>query len=230
MKQQPTILIIDDDLRVLRLLELNMQAEGYHIVTAVSGRSGYEILLAAQPDAVILDLILPDMNGFAFCEQVREFSDVPIIILTAHKEEKYLIQGLDAGADDYIAKPFRMEEMLARLRAVLRRTGFSTSDECDEQVNRGKFTLRCRERRLLMDDRTIKLSGTEFKLLYFLMTHANRLLVNDELISRVWGPEFIGDTEGLRTYIRYLRVKIEEDPAKPKHILTDRGIGYRFIE
>jgi two-component system KDP operon response regulator KdpE len=227
---QPKILVIDDDMRILRLLELNMQSEGYHIITATTGRSGYEVLLAEQPDAIILDLILPDMNGFAFCEQVREFSDIPIIILTAHKEEKYLVQGLDAGADDYIAKPFRLEEMFARLRAVLRRAGFSNSEECDEKVVRGRFTLHCRERSLLLDGRTIKLSRTEFKLLYFLMTHANRLMANDELISRVWGPEFVGDTEGLRTYIRYLRLKIEDEPAKPVHILTDHGIGYRFIE
>jgi DNA-binding response OmpR family regulator len=226
--RSPTVLVIDDDRHLVRMLELNLTAEGYQFASASSGRAGYDALLSRQPDVVILDLILPDMDGFQLCERVREFSGVPIIMLTAHKEEQFLIQGLDAGADDFIAKPFRIEELLARLRAVLRRAGFSGSDECSDEISRAGLVLNCRERRLSQGESSVKLSHTEFKLLYFLMNNPERLLSNDELISKVWGPEFVGDTESLRTYIRYLRQKIEADPAHPERILTERGIGYRF--
>ena len=230
MKPNPTVLVIDDDPRIVRFLQLNLEAEGYTVLSASSGRAGLETLLTQQPDALILDLILPDMDGLELCERIREFSDIPIIVLTARKREEDMVQGLDLGADDYIVKPFSQTTLLARLRAVLRRASFSHSTAHSPDLICGDIVLHCRDRRLTVGHKSVKLSHTEFKLLYFLMANANRLITTDDLVARVWGPEFVGETESLRTYIRYLRQKLEEDPKAPKRIVTERGIGYIFVD
>lgn len=229
MTRTAKVLVIDDDARLLRLLQVNLEAEGYTVVCASSGRAGFEALLGHGPDALILDLMLPDMDGLELCERVREFSDVPIIILTARSEESHLVEGFDVGADDYIAKPFSRDELLARLRAVLRRVGFSESVKRSPDIVCGDLVLRSSDRRLVRSGEAIRLSHTEFKLLYFLMANAGRVLTTDELIARVWGAELIGNTESLRTYIRYLRQKIEPDPKNPRCIVAERGIGYVFV-
>ena len=223
------ILVIDDDPRMRRFLELNLEAEGYSVFSAPSGRTGFELLLTHQPAALILDLMLPDMDGLELCERVREFSDIPIMILTARNTEMDLVQGLDIGADDYVAKPFGREALLARVRAMLRRASFQPCSEASPDIAMGDIHLNCADRRLTHRGNTVKLSHTEFKLLYFLMSNPNRLITHDDLIAWVWGPEFVGDTESLRTYIRYLRQKIEDDPRDPQRILTERGIGYMFV-
>lgn len=230
MKLNPTVLVIDDDPRILRFLELNLEAEGYTVLRASSGRAGLETLLTQQPNALILDLILPDMDGLELCERIREFSDLPIIVLTARRREEDMVHGLDLGADDYIVKPFSQATLLARLRAVLRRANFSSSTSESPDLVYGDVVLQCRDRRLIVGHKSVKLSHTEFKLLYFLMANANRLLTTDDLVARVWGLEFVGETESLRTYIRYLRQKLEEDPKAPKRIITERGIGYIFVD
>jgi two-component system, OmpR family, KDP operon response regulator KdpE len=229
MKRNPKVLVIDDDARMRRFLEINLEAEGYVVVCAASGRAGFEALLGQQPDAVILDLMLPDMDGLELCRRAREFSDIPIVILTALKEESQLVAGLDVGADDYIGKPFSREELLARMRALLRRVGFSESVQRSPDLISGDITLSCADRRLARNGQAVRLSHTEFKLLYFLMANANRLLSNDELIARVWGADLVGNTDSLRTYVRYLRQKVEEDPKNPKRIVAERGIGYMFV-
>lgn len=229
MKPTPRILVIDDDPRLLRCVQLNLDAEGYESICASSARTGFEALLSHQPDALILDLKLPDADGLELCRRIREFSDLPIIILTAHGDQDNLVQGLDVGADDFIAKPFSREELLARLRAVLRRVGFSESVRRSPDLVCGDVHLICADRTLIRDARSIRLSHTEFKLLYFLMANPNRILATDELVSRVWGDDLVGDTKSLRTYIRYLRQKIETDPRKPEHIVTERGLGYMFV-
>jgi DNA-binding response OmpR family regulator len=224
------VLVVDDDPAILRLLELNLTAENYRVQCAASGRAGFDLLHTWHPGVLILDLILPDMDGMKLCQRVREVSDVPVIVLTARRDEKYLVQSLDAGADDYVAKPFRREELLARLRAVIRRTNITPTEEySSEEIICGEIALNCKTRQLTIGEQHAKLSHTEFKLLYLLATHANKLLTYDELVSKVWGPEFTGDTERLRTYIRYLRQKVETDPKNPKHILTEHGIGYMFV-
>jgi DNA-binding response OmpR family regulator len=228
MKRNARVLVIDDDARLRRCLELNLEAEGYQVVCAASGNAGFEALLSQQPDAVILDLMLPDVSGLELCQRMRASSDVTIIILTAMKDDSQLVQGLDVGADDYIRKPFSREELLARMRALLRRVGFSEAVQRSPDLVCGGVTLSCADRRLLRDGQTVKLSHTEFKLLYFLMANANRLLPNDELIARVWGAELVGNTDSLRTYIRYLRQKVEADPKNPRRIVAERGIGYMF--
>lgn len=229
-KNETAVLVIDDDPRILRFLQINLEAEGYTVFSATTGRVGFECLLARKPDVLILDLMLPDVDGLELCRRVREFSNIPIIILTARGEETDLVQGLDVGADDYVSKPFSREALLARMRAVLRRAGFAKKMARSPNVVHGGITLSCSDRRLIAADKSVKLSGTEFKLLYFLMVNANRLLTQDDLIARVWGPELVGDTESLRTYIRYLRQKIEVDPKNPKRIVTERGIGYMFVD
>lgn len=230
MKPNPTVLVIDDDPRILRFLQLNLGAEHYTVLSASSGRAGLETLLTQQPDALILDLILPDMDGLELCERIREFSEIPIIVLTARRREEDMIHGLDLGADDYIVKPFSQATLLARLRAVLRRANFSQATADSPDLICGDVVLHCRDRRLGVGNHTVKLSHTEFKLLYFLMANANRLIATDDLVARVWGAEFVGETESLRTYIRYLRQKLEEDPKAPKRIITERGLGYIFVD
>jgi DNA-binding response OmpR family regulator len=229
MKRSLSILVIDDDPRIRRLLQLNLEAEGYTIFTAASGHAGLELLFTQQPHALILDLILSDMDGLALCERVREFSDIPIVVLTARTSEDSMVYGLQLGADDYVVKPFSYKVLLARLQAVLRRTSFAESVKGSPDIVCGSIVLHCRERRVELDDRSIVLSHTEFKLLYILMANANRLLTTDELVERVWGSEFVGETQSLRTYIRYLRLKLEDDLDAPQRIVTERGIGYMFV-
>jgi len=229
-ERSPRVLVIDDDHRLRRFLEINLEDEGYIVISMSSGRAGFEAVLTQHPDVVILDLMLPDMDGLQLCEHVREFSDVPIIILTARTDRDDLVQGLDLGADDYIAKPFSREELLARLRAVLRRVRFSESVQHSPDIVRGSIALSCHDRKLTRSGKSVKLSHTEFKLLYFLLSNANRLVSSDELISKVWGSDLMGNTDNLRTYIRYLRQKIETDPGNPTQIVSERGIGYMFID
>jgi DNA-binding response OmpR family regulator len=229
MKRNLSILVIDDDPRIRRLLQLNLEAEGYTIFTAVSGHDGLELLFSQRPHALILDLILSDMDGLALCERVREFSDIPIVVLTARTSEDSMVNGLQLGADDYIVKPFSHKVLLARLQAVLRRASFAEAVKESLDIAWGGIVLHCRERRVELDDRSIVLSRTEFKLLYHLMANANRLLTTDELVERVWGSDLVGDTQSLRTYIRYLRLKLEDDPDAPQWIVTERGIGYMFV-
>lgn len=229
-KSNPTLLVIDDDPRIQRFLQLNLEAEGYSVLSATAGRRGLETLLTHQPQAIILDLILPDMDGLELCERIREFSDIPIIVLTARKREEEMVRGLALGADDYIVKPFSQANLSARLKAVLRRSSFSQSTAPSPDLIFGEVTLHCQDRRLTVGQRPVKLSHTEFKLLYTLMANANRLIMTDDLVARVWGPEFVGETESLRTYIRYLRQKLEDDPNAPKRIVTERGVGYLFVD
>jgi DNA-binding response OmpR family regulator len=229
MTNNTTILVIDDDPRIRRLLQINLQAEGYIVVTAGSGRDGLDMLFTHKPDAVILDLILLDMDGLTVCERIREFSDIPVIVLTSRNNEDTMVDGLQIGADDYIVKPFSQKVLLARLRAVLRRANFSQSSQDSPNLVCGDVVLHCRTRRLTLRGNDIQLSHTEFKLLHMLMENRNRLITTDELVARVWDPELVGDTQSLRTYIRYLRVKLEDDPTSPQRILTERGIGYMFV-
>jgi len=229
MTNNTTLLVIDDDPSIRRLLQINLQAEGYTVLTAASGRTGLEILITHQPDALILDLILLDMDGLALCQRVREFSDIPIIVLTSRSGEDTMVDGLHIGADDYIVKPFSQKVLLARLRAVLRRASFSRSTADSPDIVCDDVVLHCRERTCSIGEKSVKLSHTEFKLLHILMSNANRLMLTDELVARVWDSEFVGETQSLRTYIRYLRLKLEDDPEIPKRIITERGIGYLFV-
>jgi two-component system KDP operon response regulator KdpE len=181
-----------------------------------------------DPDLIILDLMLPRLDGFEVCRRLREFSTVPIIILTAKGEEVDKVKGLELGADDYLTKPFGVPELLARIKAVLRRTRVVPAQKLEPIFNLATFSVNFAQRRVVANGKDVKLSPTEYKLLYELVTNAGRVVLHQDLLARVWGREYRDETEYLRVYIRYLRQKIEEDPSQPKLILTEPGVGYRF--
>jgi len=222
------ILIVDDEARILRLVRSNLEPHGYKVLTAMDGESALTAAEMNDPDLIILDLMLPRLDGFEVCRRLREFSTVPIIILTAKGEEVDKVKGLELGADDYLTKPFGVPELLARIKAVLRRTRVVPAQKLEPIFNLATFSVNFAQRRVVANGKDVKLSPTEYKLLYELVTNAGRVVLHQDLLARVWGREYRDETEYLRVYIRYLRQKIEEDPSQPKLILTEPGVGYRF--
>ncbi len=222
------ILIVDDEARILRLVRSNLEPSGYKVLTAMDGDSALTAAEQNDPDLIILDLMLPKIDGFEVCRRLREFSTVPIIILTAKGEEVDKVKGLELGADDYLTKPFGVPELLARIKAVLRRTRVPPTQRQEPVFNLSNFSVNFAQRRVVAHGVDVKLSPTEYKLLYELVTNAGRVVLHQDLLARVWGREYRDETEYLRVYIRYLRQKIEEDPSQPKLILTEPGVGYRF--
>jgi DNA-binding response OmpR family regulator len=222
------ILIVDDEARILRLVRSNLEPHGYKILTAMDGESALTAAEMNDPDLIILDLMLPRLDGFEVCRRLREFSTVPIIILTAKGEEVDKVKGLELGADDYLTKPFGVPELLARIKAVLRRTRVAPAQKLEPTFTLATFSVNFAQRRVAANGKDVKLSPTEYKLLYELVTNAGRVVLHQDLLARVWGREYRDETEYLRVYIRYLRQKIEEDPSNPRLILTEPGVGYRF--
>jgi two-component system KDP operon response regulator KdpE len=222
------ILVVEDEARILRFIRSNLESQGYKVLTALDGESALTAAEMNDPDLILLDLMLPRLDGFEVCRRMREFSTVPIIILTAKGEEADKVKGLELGADDYLTKPFGVPELLARIKAVLRRTRVPPSQKLEPVFNLGGFSVNFAQRRVVANAKDVKLSPTEYKLLYELVTNAGRVVLHQDLLARVWGREYRDETEYLRVYIRYLRQKIEEDPSHPKLILTEPGVGYRF--
>ena len=229
-------LIVEDDQTLLDVLEYNLVKEGYNVVTASNGARALELVRSEKPDVVILDVMLPELNGFEVCRILRKETTVPIIMLTAKTDEIDKVVGLELGADDYITKPFSMRELLARIRAVLRRTEMikqesSAITEAGSTVMRfGNLEIDLTRHRLSLEGSTLDLSRKEFELLAFLARNKGQVFSRDHLLDKVWGYEYSGDTRTVDVHIRWLRQKIEVDPANPKHILTVRGIGYKFEE
>jgi len=221
-----TVLVVDDAPRYVRLLKANLESVGYRVVSAEDGASAVLKAEAEEPDLVVLDLMLPDMDGYEVCRRIREFSTVPIIMLTARREQADKITGLNTGADDYLTKPFDVEELLARVRAQLRRSGFRQQRHLEPPFTLGDLHVDFAKRRVLVRGREIDLSPTEYRLLHHLATNAGRVMVQEELLRRVWGPEYADESEVLRVYVRRLRQKIEEDPSSPRYVLTRPGVGY----
>ncbi|MCC7162663.1 MAG: response regulator transcription factor [Anaerolineae bacterium] len=220
------ILVVDDDPRVVRLVTQVLAAVGYRVLDTFSGELALELVALEQPDLVLLDIMLRDgPDGYAICRRLREFSDVPVIMLTAKARDADKIEGFNAGADDYLTKPFNSKELLARVRAVLRRTQrneetITAPRHCGEiEIDYAHYAVRVR-------DTAIALTRTEFALLRELMLNADRVVLHQDLLTKVWGPEYRDDIDYLRAYIRYLRRKIESDPGSPRYILTAPGIGY----
>lgn len=226
--RRPTILIVDDEPRYLEIIRANLEASGYATVLAADGRTALDRVAACDPDLVVLDVRLPDLNGFEVCQQLRKESPVPIIFLTAKAEDADKVRGLHLGADDYITKPFSADELVARVQAVLRRTRFPHELQALVPFERPGFLVDYAARRVLVSGREVHLTPTEFSVLRLLTTNAGRVLVQDELLRQVWGPGYEGDGELLRTTIGRLRHKIEPSARRPAYILTERGIGYRF--
>jgi two-component system, OmpR family, KDP operon response regulator KdpE len=219
------ILVVDDDAQLLRALRINLSARGYHTVVAVDGASGLSAASRELPDLVIVDLGLPDMDGVEVVEGIRGWSAVPVIVLSARHLEQSKVRALDAGADDYVTKPFGMDELLARIRAALRRA----SPALEEPVVRtDAFTVDLAARRVTRDGADVRLTPTEWHVLEVLVRHAGKLVPHRQLLQEVWGPRYESETNYLRVYLAQLRAKLEPDPARPRFLLTEPGMGYRF--
>ncbi len=219
------ILIVDDEPALLDTLALNLRGSGYEVVTAADGAAALDVARAQSPDLVILDLMLPELDGLTVCRSLRQAADTPILILTARTGELDKIIGLESGADDYLTKPFSLGELQARIRALLRRAG---PRRVSDEIRSGDLLLNLVSRRAFVGDRELALSPKEFSLLAELMRHHGAVLSRDLLLTRVWGYDYYGDSRTVDVHVRWLREKIEMDPSQPARISTVRGIGYRF--
>jgi two-component system, OmpR family, KDP operon response regulator KdpE len=219
------VLVIDDEAPILRALRINLTARKYEVAVATDGASGLAAMARERPDVLILDLGLPDMDGTEVIKGVRGWTSTPIIVLSAWGQESAKVAALDAGADDYVTKPFGMDELLARLRAAVRRA----SPAPDEPVLvTPDFTVDLADKRVIRDGGDVRLTPTEWQLLEVLVRNADRLVTQRQLLQEVWGPEYQTEGNYLRVYVAQLRRKLEPDPSRPRHLLTEPGMGYRF--
>ena len=223
----PTILIVEDDDTVREALSAGLESEGYEVILSDNGLDGLKQAKEEGPDLILLDLMLPEMDGLSVCRALRRNSDVPIIMLTARGTEMDKIVGLETGADDYVVKPFSLGELLARIRSLLRRTR-NDKQENQMQLTSGNINLDLTSRRVSKDDAEVHLTQKEFNLLAELMRNKGAVLSRDLLLEKVWGYTYVGNTHTVDVHIRWLREKIELDPSKPVRIVTVRGVGYRF--
>lgn len=222
------ILIADDEPKIRMFLRANLNARGYEVHLAQDGLEAVEMAGQILPDLVILDVNMPRMNGIDACRRIREWADMPIIILSVRDEEKDKVRALDKGADDYVTKPFGMEELLARIRVALRRTSRAVNEIPVFQA--GSLKIEFASRLVSLNDEEIKLTRTEYELLAYLAVNAGKVLTHREILHSVWGPEYGDELEYVRTFINQLRRKIEEDPASPRYIVTEQRTGYRFAK
>jgi DNA-binding response OmpR family regulator len=220
------ILVVDDEPRYIRLMEANLSSEGFQVIRATNGQEAVETVAEQRPDLVLLDIMMPILDGFTACERIREFSNVPIIVVTAKGEERDRVRGLDLGADDYIVKPFSATELLARVRSVLRRAQNSGSVFQQSVFTHGNLRIDFARAEVFRDDKMVFLSATEYRLLLQMARNIGRVLPSEQLLSDVWGPEYRDDKEILWVSISRLRQKLEDDPRNPVHIVTRPGLGY----
>lgn len=228
-KRKTTVLIADDDLQLLNLVTLNLELEGYDVLRASDGRQALEQIERQHPDLVLLDVVMPRMGGFAVCHRVREYSTVPIIIITARGQEQEKVRGLDIGADDYLVKPFGVSELLARVRAVLRRTQFTTGELTpagQSPITLGELSIDYARRLVTMAGQKVVLTPTEYRILAFLARNAGQIIPQERLLEQIWGSAYVGENHLLQVNINRLRGKLEADPAHPRYILTEAGVGY----
>lgn len=222
------ILLVDDEPLITDSLSYSLKREGFEVKAVGDGEQAMKEIGSFDPDLVVLDIMLPGMNGLEVCRRIRTGSSTPVIMLTARGEELDRILGLEVGADDYLAKPFSFRELLARIRSILRRVEMDRQTSQFQPINVGNLTLDPIARRVFRGGQELQLSAREFDLLSILMRNAGRALSRDELLAQVWGEDWIGDPRTLDVHVRWLRLKIEEDPAVPAYIQTVRGHGYRF--
>jgi DNA-binding response OmpR family regulator len=220
------ILIVDDEPRYVRLLEANLKTEGYAVSTAMDGIQAMEVFSAQPADLILLDIMMPRLDGFGVCQRIREFSNVPIMILTAKGEEHDRVRGLDLGADDYLVKPFSATEMLARVRAVLRRAERPAQEGEARYFVHADLRIDLARAEVWRGDHQVSLSATEYRLLLLFAHHIGKILTSEELLTGVWGPEYKSDKEILWVSIARLRQKLEDDAHNPRHIVTRSGLGY----
>ena len=230
MIEQRRVLVVDDEPDLLYAIKLYLEDEGYTVFTAMNGDEALDVLKERLPDVVVLDVMMPELDGFQTLKELREFSTVPVIMLTARGEETDKVRGLGLGADDYVSKPFSQRELLSRIQAVIRRAEMprslpKTRIDIDEHLSvdfaRGE---------VYRDGEKVVLTPTEYRLLYHLVSNPGRVMTNETLLIRVWGREYREEDHYVRLYISYLRQKIEPDPAHPRYIQTEKGLGYRFVD
>jgi len=221
-----TILLVDDDETLLELLSDHIQMAGYRCVLASSGAQGLQLAAEEKPQLVVLDVMMPGIDGWEVCKHLREMSSAPVIMLTAKGEEFDKLRGFRLGVDDYVTKPFSFAEIVARIGAVLART--SHKADIDQRVTSGDLVIDFDQRHVWVGDKSIELTPTEYRLLATLVRNLNSPVSTDRLLDEAWGPEYSGQVEQVKHYIWSLRQKIEQDPGDPRHIITERGFGYRF--
>jgi DNA-binding response OmpR family regulator len=228
--QTQKILVVDDEERMARFIRLNLEHDGFQVIEAYRGQQAMEKLRTALPDLILLDIMMPDMDGFEVLKMIRQVSKIPVIMLTAKGEEDDKVKGLELGADDYITKPFSPRELVSRVKAVMRR--FEGAGEGSEDIIQvdDRLKIDFGRREIWVEGKLVNLRPTEYRLLYHLIQNAGWVLTYDQILSRVWGYEYRDESHYVRLYINYLREKLEKDPANPKYILTERGVGYRFVD
>jgi DNA-binding response OmpR family regulator len=226
------VLVVDDEPVLADTIRYNLRRDGYEVQVAGDGQEALRIAQAAAPDLVVLDLMLPGLDGLEVCRQLRRESTVPILMLTAKDDEVDKIVGLEVGADDYMTKPFSMRELLARVRAMLRRSRMQqlpAQPDAELPIRSGDLEADSLQRKITLGEGVLQLKPKEFDLLVYLMQHRGRVLTRDQLLEKVWGYTFGGDTRTVDVHIRWLREKIEQDPGNPRRLETVRGVGYRFV-
>ena len=222
------ILVVDDEALLVKGIRFNLQSEGYDVITGSDGRDAVQMVMEEKPDLVILDVMMPHMDGMTACGKIREFSDVPIILLTAKTDDMDKLMGFDHGADDYITKPFNILELKARIRALLRRAGNAEKKLSDNILSAGSLSLDLDARNAYRSGQLVDLTAKEFDVIEFLMRNPNRVYSREALLDTIWAYEYRSDIRTVDVHIRRLREKLEENPAQPKHILTKWGVGYYF--
>jgi len=228
--EKKLILVVDDEPRLVRFVRMNLELEGFQVSTASSGMEAIDKVREELPDLVILDIMMPEMDGYETLERIRQVSSVPVIMLTVKAEEEDKVRGLELGADDYVTKPFSPRELVSRVRAALRRAEMPSPGQKTTTVIDEDLAVDFQRREVLVRGERVKLRPTEYRLLYHLVNNAGWVMTHETLLSKVWGYEYRDDTQLLRLYITYLRQKIEPDPSHPKYIFNERGVGYRFVD
>ncbi len=223
------ILVVDDEPSIRKYLQANLEDQGYTVLAAVDGSEALKTFEMEQPDLVVLDIMMPGMDGMEVCRRIREWSHTPIIMVTARNSVEEKVRCLDLGADDYVTKPFGARELVARVRAVLRRVDAAQGTPVPPSFSSGDVAVNFAERRVTVAGREVKLTPTEYRLLQELVLNADTVLTHDHLLNRVWGPEYRDEREYLRVYAGRLRAKLEADPADPSHIVNVPGVGYTFV-
>ncbi|MGV9298244.1 MULTISPECIES: response regulator [Amycolatopsis] len=223
-----TVLVVDDEPQIVRALRINLNARGYKVITAHDGTAALKAVAETKPDVVVLDLGLPDLDGTEVIAGLRGWTTVPIIVLSARGDSADKVQALDAGADDYVTKPFGMDELLARLRAAVRRSSVAGTDGAEAVVDTGSFTIDLAAKKVLREGREVHLTKTEWGVLELLVRNRGRLVAQKQLLHEVWGPSYETESHYLRVYLAQLRRKLEPEPSRPRHLLTEPGMGYRF--
>jgi len=226
--ERPCVLIVDDEVGVIRTLRASLEASGFETLVAMDGCEALEAIKEHSPDILILDILMPRMDGFEVCRRVREWSKIPIIMLSALHDEEEKVKCLDLGSDDYVCKPFDLSELIARVRAVLRRATEANIVRSNPLFTSGGLTVDFVKRRVTVNGNEIRLTLTEYSFLRELVLNAGTVLTHKYLLNKVWGPRYVCEIEYLRVFANRLRAKIEPDPARPKHIVTVRGVGYKF--